>query len=116
LSEDNIVFVSGKPTDNADFSELKLIADEIVSLEKVRDYYAKSVNLRLELEKIFPQNIEDLHSLSKQYPGACNLVFHYNDDNQRKKRILSHNMRVSSSREFLTKLRDVYGKSNVWVE
>jgi DNA polymerase-3 subunit alpha len=116
LSEDNIVFVSGKPTDNADFSELKLIADEIVSLEKVRDYYAKSVNLRLELEKILPDNIEDLHLLSKQYPGACNLVFHYNDDNKRKKRILSHNTHVSSSREFLTKLRDVYGKSNVWVE
>jgi len=115
LSEDKIVFVSGKPTDNADFSDLKLVADEIVPLEKVRDYYAKSINLQLELEKILPQNIEDLHSLSKQYPGSCNLMFHYNDENQRKKRILSHNMRVSSSREFLTKLRDIYGKSNVWV-
>jgi DNA polymerase-3 subunit alpha len=115
LSEDKIVFVSGKPTDNADFSDLKLVADEIVPLEKVRDYYAKSINLQLDIEKILPQNIEDLHSLSKQYPGPCNLMFHYNDENQRKKRILSHNMRVSSSREFLTKLRDVYGKSNVWV-
>jgi len=43
-------------------------------------------------------------------------MFHYDDENHRKKRILSHNTRVSSSREFLTKLRDVYGKSNVWVE
>jgi DNA polymerase-3 subunit alpha len=116
LSEDKIVFVSGKPTDNADFSDLKLVADEIVPLEKVRDYYAKRVNLHLELEKILPQSIEDLHSLSKQYPGTCNLMFHYDDENHRKKRILSHNTRVSSSREFLTKLRDVYGKSNVWVE
>ena len=116
LSEDKIVFVSGKPTDNADFSDLKLVADEIVPLEKVRDYYAKCVNLHLELEKKFPQNIEDLHSLSKQYPGTCNLMFHYDDENHRKKRILSHNTRVSSSREFLTKLRDIYGKSNVWVE
>ena len=115
LSEDKIVFVSGKPTDNADFSDLKLVADEIVPLEKVRDYYAKSINLQLDLENILPQDIEDLHSLSKQYPGSCNLMFHYNDENQRKKRILSHNTRVSSSREFLTKLRDVYGKSNVWV-
>ena len=95
---------------------MKLVADEIVPLEKVRDYYAKRVNLHLELEKILPQSIEDLHSLSKQYPGTSNLMFHYDDENHRKKRILSHNTRVSSSREFLTKLRDVYGKSNVWVE
>ena len=58
----------------------------------------------------------DLHSLSKLYPGKCNLMFHYNDQNNRKKRILSHNIRVSSSREYLTKLRDKCGKKNVWVE
>ena len=91
------------------------MADEIVPREKVRDYYAKSINLQLDLENILPQDIEDIHSLSKQYPGSCNLMFHYNDENQPIKRILSHNTRVSSSREFLTKLRDVYGKRNVLV-
>ena len=62
------------------------------------------------------KQIEDLHELSKLYPGKCNLMFHYKDYNNRKKRILSHNIRVSSSREYLTKLRDKCGKNNVWVE
>jgi len=116
IFEDSIVFINGKPTDNHDFTDLKLVADEIVPLEKVRDYYAKKVNVFLDFINIDATKIEALHSLSKLYPGKCNLMFHYNDENNRKKRILSHNIQVSSSREFLTKLRDEFGKNNIWVE
>ena len=116
IFEDSIVFINGKPTDNHDFTDLKLVADEIVPLEKVRDYYAKKVNVFLDFINIDATKIEALHSLSKSYPGKCNLMFHYNDENNRKKRILSHNIQVSSSREFLTKLRDEFGKNNIWVE
>ena len=116
IIEDNIFFITGKPTDDYDFSDLKLVAEEIVPLEKVRDYYAKRVNVFLDFVNMDNKKIETLHSLSKLYPGKCNLMFHYNDQNNRKKRILSHNIRVSSSREYLTKLRDECGKKNVWVE
>ena len=116
IFEDSIVFINGKPTDNHDFTDLKLVAEEIVPLEKVRDYYAKKVNVFLDFINIDATKIEALHSLSKSYPGKCNLMFHYNDENNRKKRILSHNIQVSSSREFLTKLRDEFGKNNIWVE
>ena len=101
---------------NYNFSDLKLVAEEIVPLEKARDYYSKRVNVFLDFSNMDNKSIEDLHSLSKLYPGKCNLMFHYNDQNNRKKRILSHNIRVSSSREYLTKLRDKCGKKNVWVE
>ena len=110
------LFVTGKPTDDYNFSDLKLVAEEIVPLEKARDYYSKRVNVFLDFSNMDNKSIEDLHSLSKLYPGKCNLMFHYNDQNNRKKRILSHNIRVSSSREYLTKLRDKCGKKNVWVE
>ena len=116
IFEDNILFITGKPTDDYDFSDLKLVAEEIVPLEKVRDYYAKRVNVFLDFIKMDNKQIESLHEMSKLYPGKCNLMFHYKDDNNRKKRILSHNIRVSSSREYLTKLRDKCGKNNVWVE
>ena len=116
IFEDNILFITGKPTDDYDFSDLKLVAEEIVPLEKVRDYYAKRVNVFLDFVNMDNKKIETLYSLSKLYPGKCNLMFHYNDQNNRKKRILSHNIRVSSSREYLTKLRDECGKKNVWVE
>ena len=116
ILDDNILFVTGKPTDDYNFSDLKLVAEEIVPLEKARDYYSKRVNVFLDFSNMDNKSIEDLHSLSKLYPGKCNLMFHYNDQNNRKKRILSHNIRVSSSREYLTKLRDKCGKKNVWVE
>jgi len=116
IFEDNILFITGKPTDDYDFSDLKLVAEEIVPLAKVRDYYAKRVNVFLDFINMDNKQIEALHEISKLYPGKCNLMFHYKDYNNRKKRILSHNIRVSSSREYLTKLRDKCGKNNVWVE
>ena len=50
--EPSIVFINGKPTDNHDFTDLKLVAEEIVPLEKVRDYYAKKVNVFLDFINI----------------------------------------------------------------
>ena len=42
-------------------------------------------------------------------------MFHVEAKEGKGQRILSHNVRVSSNREFIKKLREVYGKENVWV-
>ncbi len=115
LGNDEIVFVSGKPTDTSDFSDLKIIADEIVALDKARDYYSKHVNIRLEPDQMYSDDVDGLFSLTQQYHGSCGLMFHVDIKEGKGQRILSHNVRVSSRREFLSKLREMYGKENVWV-
>jgi DNA polymerase-3 subunit alpha len=115
LDKDEIVFVSGKPTETSDFSDLKIIADEIVSLDKARDYFSKQVNIRIEFDQMKPDDVDAIFSLAQQHHGNCGLMFHVEAKEGKGQRILSHNVRVSSNREFIKKLREVYGKENVWV-
>ena len=116
LIEDNkIVFIKGKPTDRSDFADLKLIADQIVPLDNCRELLSRRVNIRLTPETAEEIDLEKLHGLAKQYRGSCSLIFHISND-QLQQRILAQNIKVSSNKLFLQKLREEYGGKNIWVE
>ncbi|MEE8340942.1 MAG: OB-fold nucleic acid binding domain-containing protein, partial [Candidatus Neomarinimicrobiota bacterium] len=116
LIEDNkIVFVQGKPTDRSDFADLKLIADQIVPLDNCRELLSRRVNIRLTSESAEEIDLEKLHILAKQYRGSCSLIFHVSNG-QLQQRILAQNIKVSSNKLFLQKLREEYGGKNIWVE
>ena len=86
IKNDIVVFITGKPTDNTDFSDLKLIAD-----------------------------VDVLLTIAKDHEGGCGLMFHMTSDRGKQQRIYAHNVKVSAHSSFLKKLRDTYGKQNVWV-
>ena len=115
IANDAVVFVKGKPTDGSDFSDLKLIADEIIPLDKARDFYSKNVNIRLEPSKMSLDDVDSLYSMVKDHKGKCGLMFHISTNLKKDSRIFSHNIKVSSHPSFLKKLRDNYGKENIWV-
>ena len=115
IANDAVVFVKGKPTDGSDFSDLKLIADEIIPLDKARDFYSKNVNIRLEPSKMSLDDVDSLYSMLKDYKGKCGLMIHISTNMKKDSRIFSHNIKVSSHASFLKKLRDNYGKENIWV-
>ncbi len=116
IFNDNLVFVQGKPSTDADFSDLKMLADEIVPITKVRDYYSKRINLRINPDELSVQEIEKLYALAEQYKGKCGLMFHVPNGNGKQRRIVGHKVTVSSQREFLKQLVEMLGKNNVWVE
>ena len=115
IDNNAVVFIKGKPTDESDFSDLKLIADEIIPLDKARDIYSKNVNIRLEPNKMSMDDVDDLYSLVKDHRGKCGLMIHISTKIKKDSRIFSHNIKVSSHASFLKKLRDNYGKENIWV-
>ena len=115
IANDAVVFVKGKPTDGSDFSDLKLIADEIIPLDKARDFYSKNVNIRLEPSKMSLDDVDSLYSMVKDHKGKCGLMIHISTNMKKDSRIFSHNIKVSSHPSFLKKLRDNYGKENIWV-
>ena len=115
IANDAVVFVKGKPTDGSDFSDLKLIADEIIPLDKARDFYSKNVNIRLEPNKMSLDDVDSLYSMVKDHKGKCRLMIHISTNLKKDSRIFSHNIKVSSHASFLKKLRDNYGKENIWV-
>jgi len=115
IKNDSVVFISGKPTDETDFSELKMIADDIVNVEKAREIYSKNVNIRIEPDQMSPTDVDALLNMAKEHVGGCGLMFHMASDRGKQQRIYAHNVKVSAHSSFLKKLRDTYGKQNVWV-
>ena len=115
IDNNAVVFIKGKPTDESDFSDLKLIADEIIPLDKARDIYSKNVNIRLEPNKMSIDDVDNLYSLVKDHKGKCGLMLHISAKIKKDSRIFSHNIKVSSHPSFLKKLRDNYGKENIWI-
>ncbi len=115
IGNDVVVFVSGKPTDNADFADLKIIADEIVTVDQAREIYSKHINIRIEPDQMTPNDVDTLLKLAKNHSGKCGLMFHSKTAHGRNQRIYAHNVKVTAQSSFLKKLRDTYGKQNVWV-
>jgi len=115
IENNQIIFVHGKPTDRSDFADLKLIADKIVPLEQCRELLSRRVNILLSPDSAEEIDLEKLHSLAKLYRGSCSLVFHISNG-QLRQRILAQNIKVSSNKVFLKKLRKDYGEKNIWIE
>ena len=115
IKNDMVVFVKCKPTDDTDFSDLKIIADEIITVDKARDLYSKNINIRIDPDQMSNVDVDALFDLAKGHKGKCGLMFHVPNDRGKQQRIFSHNIKVSSHQSFLKKLRGNYGKENVWV-
>ena len=115
IINDSVVFITGKPTDETDLSDLKMIADEIVTVDKAREIYSKNVNIRIEPDEMAPADVDALLSMAKDHKGGCGLMFHMATERGKQRRIYAHNVKVSAHSSFLKKLRDTYGKQNVWV-
>ncbi len=117
IVEGNVVFVKGNPSDTSDFSDLKLICNEIIPVDKVRDLLSQKINIKFPTGSVEPTDIDELMIICKEYRGNCKLIFHLpNAKSTRPLKVLAHNILVSSESNFLKKLRSKYGKDNIWVE
>ena len=117
IEEGNVVFVKGKPSDGTDFSDLKIMGDEIIPVDRVRDRLSQRLNIKFPSGETKPEDVDELMSMAKQYPGECRLVFYLpNNGSPRPMKVMAHNIKISTDREFIRSLRAKYGKDNVWVE
>ena len=117
IIENNVVFVKGAPADNTNFSDLKIIGDHIIPVDQVRDKLSNQINIKLSSKNTDPKKIDIIMELAKSYSGSCRLVFHLgNGENHKPIRVLAHNVKVSTSKELISRLRSQYGKENIWVE
>ena len=119
IEEDAVIFINGKMADDTNFSDLKVMADTIVSVENAREYFSRKLVINLKSQNISPEDVEDLYEFSKRYPGECNLLFHLSNPNpaiSKPVTVLAHNIKVSTDKNFIRQLRDKYGKENIRVE
>ncbi|MFQ6614196.1 MAG: DUF655 domain-containing protein, partial [Fidelibacterota bacterium] len=116
VENDRVIFVVGKTSDGSNFGDLKLIADEVVALENVRDYFSSRLNIRFREDEVTPGELESLRREAERNRGSCKLTFHLMTESNGDRVIQAHNIRVSSEKAFLGWLRERFGKSNVWIE
>jgi len=117
IEDGNVVFVKGKPSDNTDFSDLKIVANEIIPVSMVREQLSTHLNIKFDSGVIGPDDVNNLMEIARKYPGRCNIVFHLpNNSNSKPIKVLAHNIKVSTEKQFIRELRDKYGKNNIWVE
>ena len=117
IEEGNVVFVRGNPSDGTDFSDLKIMCNEIIPVEHARDRLSQRLNIKFSQNTTTTDDIDSLMRISKRYSGECRLIFHLpSNDSKRSMKIIAHNIKVSTEKEFIRKLRATYGKDNVWVE
>ncbi|MCH8328758.1 MAG: hypothetical protein IID15_09605, partial [Candidatus Marinimicrobia bacterium] len=134
LTEDSKVFVIGKPTSRGSGGsgakggngsangvpgggEIKLLAEEIIPLEAVRQRLARVVYVRLAQSRLDPHLVEQLGELANRSRGSSELRFQITrgEDASDVRRIRATKLRVAASDNLLTQLRDLVGQSNVWV-
>ena len=117
IQEGNVVFIRGKSSENTDFSDLKIMADDIVPIDKVRHRLSMRLNIKFKTNSTSPDDVDELMDMARHYHGECRLVFHLpNDGHLKNMRVMAHNIKISTEKEFIRKLREKYGKDNVWVE
>ena len=119
IEEDAVIFINGKMADDTNFSDLKVMADKIVSVENAREYFSRKLIINLAAQNVSPDDIEDLYEFARRFPGDCNLLFHLSNPNPALSKpitVLAHNVKVSTDRNFVKQLRDKYGKENIRVE
>ena len=117
IEEGNVVFVKGKPSENTDFSDIKIMGDEIITVDRVRDRLSQRLNIKFPQGETTPEEVDELMTIAKQYPGECRLVFHLpNNGSPRPMKVMAHNIKISTDKAFVRLLRTKYGKDNVWVE
>jgi DNA polymerase-3 subunit alpha len=117
IEEGSVVFIKGKLSDNSDFSDLKLISDEIIPVDQVRNRLSQRLNINFPTGKVEPEDVEELMRIARSYEGNCRLIFHLpNQGSPKPLKIMAHNISVSTESSFVKILRQKYGKENIWVD
>ena len=115
ISEGNIVFLVGNSTSQNDFSDLKIIVDEVVPINHAKKVLKlKEINIKIG-KKVTKDTVDEVHKYAMDNQGQSLFIVHMQNQDGSSRRIISKKIRVSSSNHFLIMLRDLLGESNVWI-
>jgi DNA polymerase-3 subunit alpha len=91
-------------------SSAKIIAQEITTLDSIRQNAIKAIVIQLREEDISSKMLEDLRYTTYKYPGDCGLIFKVNLSHKKKVTISAHNrFNVLPCRELIAEIEDLIG-------
>jgi DNA polymerase-3 subunit alpha len=117
IEEESVVFIKGKLSEGSDFSDLKIISEEIIPVKQVRERLSQRLNIKFSSGQVEGEDVEELMYLARKNQGNCRLIFHLpNQGSVKPLKIIAHNIMVTTDSLFIQTLRTKYGKENVWVD
>ena len=117
IEEGSVIFIKGKLSDSSDFSDVKIISEEIIPVDQVRERLSQRLNIKFPSGEVEGDDVEELMHLSRRNEGNCRLIFHLpNQGSSKPLKIIAHNILVTTESSFIKTLRGKYGKENVWVD
>ncbi len=110
LQPDSMVMVMGKGEVNGE--TLKILANEVFPMEKVREKFTKSIILSINVNDVKENAIVELRSLLEKNKGNCACYFDVVESAKRKK-YQTRKFSVEPSDEFMEEARRILGPHNV---
>lgn len=114
IVNDSRVFIEGKVSKRSD-DDLKVLVTRVIPLEEGQNEYAREVHVAFNPGKVLGGDLDEMHILARRYSGACNLIFHLRESDNKERMMLARNLRVSANRGFIRSLRESFGDDNVWL-
>ena len=115
LKTDNKVFIVGSPSNRTDDSDtLKFIGNQFMPLEEARKM-SRAVNVRFNFTASDESLIDQLIQFAQSYKGHSYLIIHLQTSKGNVQRIRAKHIRVNPAKDFIIKLRQTFGDSNIWI-
>ena len=118
IHENSLIFVSGKLSNRqSEYDDvLKIIADDIIDIKRVRDKLSRHINVKLSYNQGNKDILSKIHSIAHSNKGHCRFVLNIESSTGYIQRIVSNDLNVSSSIELINQLRELLGDENVWID
>ena len=118
LHENSMIFVTGKLSNRqSEYDDvIKIIADDIIDIKRVRDKLSRHINVKLSYDKASKEILSKIHNIAKSSKGHCRFILNIESSNGYVQRVVSNDLNVSPNLEFIQKLREVLGDENVWID
>jgi DNA polymerase-3 subunit alpha len=113
LQSNEPICVKGKM--DRDENDIKVIADEILSIKKAKEKLTGSVHLKISMVGLEEPVLEQIKKIAAKYKGMSQLVLYFTFPDRRRMFInASEKYRVAASDEFLAEMEEVLGADSVY--
>lgn len=109
---ESMVMVIGKGETSGDL--LKILVNEVIPMESVRDRFTKSISLAVNLDVVSEDTVQQLRTIMERHQGKCPCYINVSGGGLSKKSVyLARNVSVEPSIQFIGLVKQLLGPSSV---
>lgn len=112
LTAESMVMVIGKGETTGDL--LKILVNEVIPMENVRERFTKSISLFVNLDAVSEETVQQLRAIMERHRGKCSCYVNLTGGGLSKKSVyLIRNVSVEPSAQFIGLVRQLLGPASV---